>query len=706
MKIKQGSTWRDIPASAAVYAPDTGEGYLVRECPDGSFVAGSVMSLDCNVVATRNQAPATSVQAINLQTNAPRAISLDAADTDRDYLKYRLVQLPTNGFLNHNSKAEKIPNTDGDSASLVYTPAGRMPESDAIRYSVTDGRHGHTREGLISIIGVRSAATVPDAVDDLAFGLSGNVISFSWSHPADGGSEITYYRVERSNDAASWSLHDTLSETVTGFDYARQPGYDQYFRIFAYNDMGQSASSNLVHVHIRDNTPPTITISSPVNGATVATQNMEVAGHVGEPDSSRIEYVKIYADGAEIADPVAFPFSSGVYVSFRASITGLANGVHNITVKTANGDGVTASKSVTVTRNAHVPATLLSFVGDFEDGSNSNWKLTTDDDEYWTVRNFPIEPVPNSGPNNKVVGTEDCDDICSMIMVDRVDLTQMTSPVLSFYRFVATGADVSNSEGIYVYTSADDGATWSLLSKYTANDRQDTGAWSLERFDLPNASDSFKLRFDARSSSNSEDTELDDIRIFDDKADTTPPSIAAPPDRTFEALAAATSVNSIRLGPATVSDDTDSSPGITNDAPSAFPLGDTAVTWTATDAAGNSATDTQTVTVRDTTPPKFTRSTAYVWEYYPAQENSSMSYQVTAADTVSSVRYGVTGNTDIPIGNRPAIGSDGTVTWTPGEEHGGNRYYTYLTASDSSGNGALQRLRIQVADTGIPVPAP
>ncbi len=39
MKIKQGSTWRDIPASAVVYVPDTGHGYMGRECPGSSFVA-------------------------------------------------------------------------------------------------------------------------------------------------------------------------------------------------------------------------------------------------------------------------------------------------------------------------------------------------------------------------------------------------------------------------------------------------------------------------------------------------------------------------------------------------------------------------------------------------------------------------------------------------------------------------------------------
>ena len=46
-----------------------------------------------------------------------------------------------------------------------------------------------------------------------------------------------------------------------------------------------------------------------------------------------------------------------------------------------------------------------------------------------------------------------------------------------------------------------------------------------------------------------------------------------------------------------VSDNADANPTVTNDAPLKFKSGITQVTWTATDAAGNSATAVQTVEI-------------------------------------------------------------------------------------------------------------
>ena len=56
--------------------------------------------------------------------------------------------------------------------------------------------------------------------------------------------------------------------------------------------------------------------------------------------------------------------------------------------------------------------------------------------------------------------------------------------------------------------------------------------------------------------------------------------------------------NSVNIGAATATDIVDLTPQIQNNAPETFPLGDTIVTWTATDKFGNSIEQKQTVTVQ------------------------------------------------------------------------------------------------------------
>ena len=83
--------------------------------------------------------------------------------------------------------------------------------------------------------------------------------------------------------------------------------------------------------------------------------------------------------------------------------------------------------------------------------------------------------------------------------------------------------------------------------------------------------------------------------------DTTSPSITAPGSITMEA--ASSDSNIVTLGNPVSSDLVDI-PSISNNAPDLFPLGETIVTWTATDTSGNSASATQTVTIVDTTSPE------------------------------------------------------------------------------------------------------
>jgi hypothetical protein len=79
--------------------------------------------------------------------------------------------------------------------------------------------------------------------------------------------------------------------------------------------------------------------------------------------------------------------------------------------------------------------------------------------------------------------------------------------------------------------------------------------------------------------------------------DTIPPSLSVPEDVTAMQQSGQ-ETTAVELGVATATDTVDERPTITNNAPpNGFPLGETRVTWTATDASGNRTSDVQLVSV-------------------------------------------------------------------------------------------------------------
>ena len=106
----------------------------------------------------------------------------------------------------------------------------------------------------------------------------------------------------------------------------------------------------------------------------------------------------------------------------------------------------------------------------------------------------------------------------------------------------------------------------------------------LQTVNLPTGSNFIELRaWDGRG--------LDSITsaLIDITQDVTPPTLTAPSSRTI------TTCTNANIGTATASDAC-GPVTITNNKPAKFPLGNTTVTWTATDQAGNRTTRTQVVT--------------------------------------------------------------------------------------------------------------
>jgi hypothetical protein len=125
------------------------------------------------------------------------------------------------------------------------------------------------------------------------------------------------------------------------------------------------------------------------------------------------------------------------------------------------------------------------------------------------------------------------------------------------------------------------------------------------------------------------------------------------------------------------------SDGAAIDAP--YPVGVTTITWTATDAAGNKASATQTVTVLDIEPPEFPSSTSRLL----AQSQSALTFNATSpSGAVVTYQVNATDNVGvISLVCEPESGSQFPV---------GNTTVT-CTASDAARNTASESFDVHVS---------
>ncbi|WP_157491995.1 HYR domain-containing protein, partial [Mangrovimonas sp. ST2L15] len=161
--------------------------------------------------------------------------------------------------------------------------------------------------------------------------------------------------------------------------------------------------------------------------------------------------------------------------------------------------------------------------------------------------------------------------------------------------------------------------------------------------------------------------------------DNTDPTITAPADVTVSANASCQATG-VALGTPTTADNCGVNPA-TNDAPATFPIGNTTVTWTVTDAAGNSATDTQIVTVEDNTDPTITAPADVTVSANASCQATGVALGTpTTADNCAVASVTNDAPATFPIGNT-------TVTWT---------------VTDAAGNSATDTQIVTVEDNTDP----
>ncbi|MCC7261111.1 MAG: VCBS repeat-containing protein [Candidatus Latescibacteria bacterium] len=185
---------------------------------------------------------------------------------------------------------------------------------------------------------------------------------------------------------------------------------------------------------------------------------------------------------------------------------------------------------------------------------------------------------------------------------------------------------------------------------------------------------SYTLTYTATDANGNSATATRTVQVVD----TTPPTIAAPTDLVVECSGPSGQV--VVLETPVVSDACDVSPSVTSDAPALFLLGATMVTWTAKDAAGNSSTAQQTVTIADHTAPA-----------------------VTAPVNVTAEATGLL--TPIPVGTATATDAAGVVSLVsaaPVTFPVGTTTVTW-TATDAAGNTGTALQTVTITDHSAPV---
>ncbi len=481
----------------------------------------------------------------------------------------------------------------------------------------------------------------------------------------------------------------TYQETGTYYaDIGKFPGGTtvEYY-IVTYDTAGNvnSTSDDIksVYVTFPDTTPPTITIASPEN-TTYATDSVDLNYMIDEtPD-----WVGYSLDG-----------NPNVTLIENTTLTGLSDGQHSVTVYANDTTGNTGSSTVWFTSDTTSPTVTPPSDITAEATSSSGAAVTYSGETAMDLVDGAIVPscLPASGSTFPLganivtcTATDSAGNIGSGTFTITVEDT--TSPSIT------APADVT--------AEATGSLTPVSLGSPTVSDLVDPSSTVTNDAPATYPVGSTTVIWTATDSHGNSATATQTVTVVD----TTAPVVTAPADVSVEATGSQTLAS---IGSATATDAV-GVVSLTNDAPADYPVGDTVVTWTAADAAGNSATATQTVTVVDTTAPVVTVSLTPGILWPPNHKMVDITAIVSVSDIADpSPTLNLISIVSSEPDNAPGNGDGNTVNDIQGAEfetednafqlraerdgNGNGRTYTIIyTVTDASGNTATEVVTVSV----------
>jgi parallel beta-helix repeat protein len=265
-----------------------------------------------------------------------------------------------------------IPANDGNSPILGYyiyrngtsgfyetLPPGQLWLNDTnvingITYTYNVSAYNAIGESIISSGISATPKALPSEPTNVQANAADSYIVLMWDPPiSDGGFPVLNYSIYRGETQGEETYLIKIGNILSYNDTDVTNGVTYYYRLIAFNDLGEGLSSQIVNatpkkIIIPINQIPTCSISSPITGSTVK-GNIEINGTASDSDGE-VQKVEIKID-----DGNWIQVDGTILWRYSLDTTSYSNGEHTVYVRAYDRTNYSSENQISIQINNPVP---------------------------------------------------------------------------------------------------------------------------------------------------------------------------------------------------------------------------------------------------------------------------------------------------------------------------------------------------------------
>jgi hypothetical protein len=357
------------------YFPPVGDTYWVQRALNPTPASGTAVTInDTQPNSDRYNLFIVEIKALNAPDVTPPTVSMTAPANGATVTgKTVAVSATASDNVAVTSLQFKLDGANlgaADTAtpySLTWDSTTVSNGSHVLTAVASDGAGNSTTAASVTVT-VNNDTTAPAVA--LTAPAAGSTVSATVTVSANASDNVGVVGVQFKLDGANLGAEVTAAPYNVSWNTTTAANGSHSLTAVARDAAGNTTTSGAVAVTVSnvDATPPTVAITAPANGATVAGSSVAVSATAS--DNIAVVGVQFQLDGVNLgAEDTASPYS----ISWNTGTS--ANGVHSLTAIARDGAGNTATSAVTVTVNNDLIAPTVAMTAP-ADGSTATGTVT------------------------------------------------------------------------------------------------------------------------------------------------------------------------------------------------------------------------------------------------------------------------------------------------------------------------------------------